>query len=115
MKKLALAVLAALATTSAWAGSQTVVMSANGNSQPLYLHQVSFAPTGLMLYVTGSLTCAVQIAADPNAGEWVNHDILVSKTTSANSSLGYPVTAVRLVVTNFSTGHCTLGVMEVGP
>jgi hypothetical protein len=42
-------------------------------------------------------------------GYWNNHDVLVNETGSANSNVQYPVTAVRLFVTNYVSGSVHLG------
>ena len=60
-----------------------------------------------------SLTYSVQVTADqfpmPH-GNWNDHDVLTGKTTSANSNIAYPVTGIRLNVTNYSNGSVNLGI-----
>ena len=63
----------------------------------------------------GGLTYTVQVTADqqPNAnGNWNNHEILASQTLSANSNIAYPITAARLVVTNYVSGSVNLGIAQ---
>ena len=63
----------------------------------------------------GSLTYSVQVTADqtPSAsGNWNEHDVLSGLTASANSNIAYPVTAVRLKVTSYSSGSVNLGVAQ---
>jgi hypothetical protein len=60
-----------------------------------------------------SLTYAVQVTADqvPSAnGNWNNHDVVVGQTASVNSNIAYPVTGVRLNVTNYISGSIVLGI-----
>ena len=102
-----------------------ILMSGNGTSAPL---DVSPPPNmqwqappayslGLILtYSSGaSLTATVQVTADPipgNGGYWNNHDVIASVTGSTNSNIAYPVTAVRLVITNYTQGSVNLGVAQ---
>lgn len=61
------------------------------------------------------LTYTAQITADqiPSLnGNWNNHDILQNQTVSSNSNIAYPVTGVRLVVTNYVSGSVNLGVAQ---
>ena len=64
-----------------------------------------------------SATATVQISGDvpvntTGGGIWNNHDTLVNETSSANGNLQYPVTAVRLNVTAYSSGTITLTVVQ---
>ena len=102
-----------------------ITMQANGNSPPLAVEppqnmiwqvQPSYN-LGLIATVSpgASLTYTVQITGDqiPSAnGNWNNHDVLASQTASANGNVGYPLTGVRLVVSNYVSGKVTLGVAQ---
>lgn len=62
-----------------------------------------------------NLIYSVQVTADqvPSAtGNWNDHDVLTSLTTSANSNIAYPVTGVRLKVTTYISGTVHLGVAQ---
>ena len=70
---------------------------------------------GLTFSAGASLTATVQVTADPvpsAGGNWNNHDVLVNQVASANSNIAYPVTGIRLVVTNYSSGFVNLGVAQ---
>lgn len=75
----------------------------------------------LLCYITGTLTASVQVSNDPlananniasvqNTARWINHDILSSLTASKNSSIVFPVYAVRLVVTAWTSGSAFLDI-----
>ena len=62
-----------------------------------------------------SLTYSVQVTADQqpsDTGHWNDHDVLTGKTSSANSNIAYPVTAVRLNVTAYASGSVNLGIAQ---
>lgn len=46
------------------------------------------------------------------SGHWNAHDTLQGLTASANGNIVYPVTAVRLHPTSYSSGSATLSVIE---
>lgn len=102
-----------------------VTLSANGHSSPILVSPPTAATwqaspswaLGLICTVSSgaSLTYAVQVTADqvPSAtGNWNDHDILTGKTSSANSNIAYPVTGVRLSVTNYVSGSVNLGIAQ---
>jgi hypothetical protein len=104
---------------------QGIGLAANGTSPPLDVNPVAniygqAAPAyafGLIctLSVGASLTYTVQVTADPFPspnGNWNNHDILANQTASANSNVAYPITGIRLVVTNWVSGSVNLGVAK---
>jgi hypothetical protein len=109
---------AGIATPSAY---PEITQAANGASAfveitaaPDPLQGAIWTPLGLVATVSpgAALTYAVQVTADvhPSAtGYWNNHDVLVNETGSANSNVQYPVTAVRLFVTNYVSGSVHLG------
>lgn len=107
---------------SAFAG---VTVSSQSASAPIlikmeqhpYLGFVPCYSLGLICTVSSgaSLTYSVQVTADqvPSAsGNWNNHDVLVLQTASANSNIAYPVTAVRVNVTAYSSGSVNLGIAK---
>lgn len=64
-----------------------------------------------------SATVSVQVTGDvpvntTGGGIWNNHDTLVNETASANGNIQYPVTAVRLNVTAYTSGTITLTVVQ---
>ncbi len=62
-----------------------------------------------------NLTYTVQVTADQQpecTGFWNNHDVLAGKTVSANSNVAYPITGIRLVVTNYVAGWVNLGIAK---
>lgn len=62
-----------------------------------------------------SLTYTVQVTADQkpsSTGNWNSHDVLVNQTGSANSNIAYPVTGIRLNVTNYISGSINLGIAK---
>lgn len=107
---------------SAYAGIKMTSLGASAiqyiklESSPYWSHGTQFA-VGLICTVSSgaSLIYSVQITADPvpsAGGNWNNHDVLVNQTASANSNIAYPVTAVRLNVTSYSSGSVNLGVAK---
>lgn len=73
----------------------------------------------LTLSAGASMTATVQITGDipinlAGAGNWNNHDTLVTETTSANGNIQYPVTGIRLNVVNYVSGTATLTVIMPG-
>lgn len=102
-----------------------VSMSAAGASPPTYIlpgPSAQFLPIsslGLIATISpgASLEYTVQVTADPITGpvppqNWNNHDVLVNQTGSANGNIAYPVTAVRLNVTSWTSGSVNLGVAQ---
>jgi hypothetical protein len=99
-----------------------VVLRAAGVSAPIPLdvNQSPFS-VGLGATISGTATYTVQYTFDdvfasgfdPSAAAWISHTGLTDKTTSADNSLTYPVTAVRLNVASVS-GSVTLNVIQAG-
>lgn len=102
------AALAALAAPvhAQYAQQTQLIQAGVSNALSTSVPQHPFTPNGeaILLTITGSATCTVQVSGDPlpfwpNPGtptHWNNHDVLVNQTASANSNIAYPVTAVRL-------------------
>ena len=64
---------------------------------------------------TAALTYSVQVSGDnpeQNVVNWNNHDVIVNATTSLNSNIAYPVSAVRLNVTSYTSGSVNLAVVQ---
>jgi hypothetical protein len=77
-------------------------------------------PTNLALGIVctlsggASLTYSIQVTADPpnNITNWNNHDTLTGLTASANGNIAFPVTAIRLNVSSYSSGSVNCGVAQ---
>jgi hypothetical protein len=74
---------------------------------------------GLGILVTlssgASLTYTVEMTGDviPTAsGNWNAHDTLVAQTASANGNVAFPITGVRLNVTNYTNGSANMAVVQ---
>lgn len=71
--------------------------------------------------VTGTVTYTAQYTFDDiysptytiAGGNWVDHPSLTAKTTTLDSNIAYPVTAVRLVQ-SAGNGSCVLTVIQAG-
>jgi hypothetical protein len=51
---------------------------------------------------------------DPATATWYDHASLVSKTASADGNYAFPVSAIRLNVTVYTSGTATLNVLQAG-
>jgi hypothetical protein len=102
-----------------------VQLTAAGTSTaiPIDLRKFKFG-VGILVNVPTGVSCTytVQVTGDDPAkyptitGLWNNHDCLNGLTASANGSLAYPVTKVRLQVLNTNstaTQPITLSVIQV--
>jgi hypothetical protein len=77
---------------------------------------------GAALSAGASLTYKVQHTFDdvyaasfnPSTATWYDHASLVSKTTSSDGNYAYPVTAIRLNVTAYTSGTVTLTAIQSG-
>ena len=91
------------------------VAAAAGPSTPLNVSRIASQMFGLICTVSAgaSLTYNVEVTADPspsNSGNWNPHDVIVAQTGSVNGNIAYPVTGIRLNVTNYTSGTVTMGV-----
>lgn len=67
-----------------------------------------------------SLTYTVELTADdlsardysPATGRWIPYDVMTAKTAPAMANMAFPVTALRLNVTAWTSGSATLGVVQ---
>jgi hypothetical protein len=102
-----------------------VTLTAAGVSPPVVLDQyLSPFNIGLGIAVTGgaSLTYTVQhtfddvfaSGFDPATATWYANSGLSAKTASFDGNYAYPVTAVRLNVTAWTSGSATLTVLQAG-
>jgi hypothetical protein len=100
-----------------------VSLSAVGASSPILIlpnsaqRYLPILALGLVCTVSSgaSLVYSVQVTADSQGGSilnWNNHDVLVNQSGSANGNILYPVSAVRLVVTSWTSGSVNLGVAQ---
>lgn len=75
----------------------------------------------LSVRVTGTVTYTVQYTFDdvfargwvPASGNWTDHPSLTAQTTTKDSNIAYPVTAIRLNVTAGS-GTAVLTIIQAG-
>lgn len=51
---------------------------------------------------------------NPATAKWYAHASLASKTSSADGNYAYPVSAIRLNVTPYTSGTATLNVLQAG-
>lgn len=77
---------------------------------------------GVALSAGASLTYKVQhtfddvFAAgfDPATATWYDHSSLVAKTASSDGNYAFPVSAIRLNVTAYTSGSAALNVLQAG-
>lgn len=77
---------------------------------------------GVALSAGASLTYKVQHTFDdvfadtfnPATATWYDHTTLVSKTTSADGNYAFPITALRLNVTAYTSGSATMTTIQAG-
>ena len=75
----------------------------------------------ISVLVTGTVTYTVQYTFDkiqegnwvPSTGNWTNHPQLTAKTTTLDSNIAYPVTAIRIQQTA-GNGSTLLTVISAG-
>lgn len=94
-----------------------VTKASIGASDPMRVGLKNFAGAGasLLLTITGSLTASVEVTGDDinkPITHWNDLDDMVGLTVSKNGNLAFPVTAVRLNVTAFSSGSATLSLVQ---
>lgn len=51
---------------------------------------------------------------DPATATWFDHSTLTAKTASADGNYAFPVSAIRLNVTPYTSGTATFNVMQAG-
>jgi len=101
----------------------TVSSAAASNVIPLdqYISPFNIG-LGVSLSAGASLTYTVQhtfddvfsSTFDPATANWFSHATMVSKTTSFDGNYAYPVTAIRLNVTVYTSGSATMTVVQAG-
>lgn len=97
----------------------TVTGVGSSNPYPVDTY-ISPSNMGLAVIVSGTITYKVQYTFDdvfaagysPASGNWFDHPTLTG-STSANSNVAYPVTALRLTTTAGS-GSATLTIIQAG-
>lgn len=77
---------------------------------------------GLIVTVSpgASLTYSLEITGDklradgynPSSGNWNKHDTIVDQSVSKNGTLIFPVTGIRLNVSQWTSGSVTLSVIQ---
>ena len=98
---------------------QVVTLSAVADSAPIPMDwtQDPFA-IGLGLIFTGTATAGVQHTFDDILSgvtpTWYDHSTLVAKTTNTDGNYAFPVTAIRLHVTAWTSGNVTLNILQGG-
>lgn len=102
---------------------QTTTLAEVADGSPLRMNtsQAVFAAS-LRVLISGTLTCSAQFTLDDPLGtytnsfgedaDWIDVDSLSDITASAVSNLAYPVTAVRLSVSAFTSGSAKLTVVQ---
>ncbi len=106
-------------------GLPGILMSGPGVSAPLVISLSQIAtwaapPSyGLGIACTlspgASMVYSVQLTCDPvpnSSGFWNDHDNLVALSTSANGSIAFPITGLRLNITVYGSGSVNLGVAQ---
>lgn len=51
---------------------------------------------------------------NPASAKWYSHSSLAAKTASSDGNYAYPVSAIRLNVTVYSSGTATMNVLQAG-
>jgi hypothetical protein len=101
----------------------TVNVSSQTASAALQINLRKFnRAVGIMVYLTSgaSLTYTIQVTADdiratgysPATGRWLDWDQATAKTAGVALALPFPVTAIRLNVTTWTSGTATLGLVQ---
>lgn len=78
---------------------------------------------GVALSAGATLTYSVQHTFDdvfadgfsPSSATWYNHVSLSASTASGDGNYAFPVVAIRLNVTAYTSGTATLTVIQAGP
>lgn len=96
---------------------QVVTLSAVGTSAPIPIDwKQSPVNVGLGVVVSGVLTYTVEHCFEDILGgvtpNWLPNATLAAATTSQSGNYAFPVTAVRLNVTAWTSGTATLNVLQ---
>jgi hypothetical protein len=98
-----------------------VTQSGPGKSAAIEVEPPTAGTPRLSLICTISagsiLTYSVEVTGDSPAspgGNWNAHDVIAAQTDSTVSNVTYPVTAVRLNVTAYTSGSVHLAVVQSG-
>ena len=100
----------------------TRTVSSQAASTPIALNNLSTSPfnVSLLADVTGGLTYTVQYTLDdvfansyvPASGVWTAVSGMSAQTADTAGSLAYPVTAVRINVSAYTSGSVVLTVVQ---
>lgn len=102
---------------------QDVTVSSATSSAPLpvdYRAQNFQIGIGAVVSAGGVLTYKVQHTFDdvyasgynPATGNWFDHSTLVAQTASKDGNYAFPITAVRVTVTAFTSGSVTVTFLQ---
>lgn len=97
---------------------QTLASQTAGATLPVDWRENDFK-IGMGVVVSGALTYSVQHTfddvQDPSVTPtWFNTDGLTSLTANDNGNIAFPVAAIRLNVTAFTSGSATLTILQAG-
>jgi hypothetical protein len=98
---------------------QVVTVSSQTTSAPIPMDwtQDPFA-VGIGVVVSGTLTYSVEHTFDDilngATANWFPHSTIAAQTTSKDGNYAFPVTAIRLNVTAFTSGSATLNLLQGG-
>lgn len=103
----------------------TVTVSAQGVSQPIPMDQRNDpfnVGIGVALSAGATLTYTVQHtfddvfspSFDPATATWYSNSSLVTKNASSDGNYSFPVSAIRLNVTAYTSGSATMTVIQAG-
>lgn len=103
-------------TVSSAASSSAIIPYNSDNTPVGQLGPQPIQALGMICTVSdgASLTYSVQVSCDPpnRLTNWLNHDTLHSLNASQYGYVSWPVTAVRLTVSAWSSGSVTLSVTQ---
>lgn len=93
--------------------SVTVNSAASSNPIPVDYSQANFA-IGFGLVITGVGTYKVQHTFDdPDASPaWFDHSVVTGKTASIDGNYAFPIRAMRLTCTAYTSGSGTLTILQ---
>lgn len=94
----------------------TVSSVANSAAIPVDYRQNAFS-IGLAMVITGTGTYKVQYTMDnvfdsTVTPTWQDHAILTGITTTSSGNFAFPIRAIRLVGTAYTSGSCILTVLQ---
>lgn len=89
---------------------------------PMNVHIVANISISVVLAPTSTLTYSVEHTFDdvfaegfdPDTATWFPNDVLTGQTASADGNYAFPVTAIRLNVSAFTSGSAAITVIQGG-